>query len=115
MRTYNTLINRAEQGESVKANLKSALEFEVKQLNKMDLSGLIKPFNYESHNDYEAAVEIARAEYAQSVADATRNVPLLEAAMRKLGRDARTPKPQYNFAGYAPGENINDGPTGLGL
>ena len=109
MRTYNNLINRAENGESVMPNLKKALEFERKQLEKMDLSGFISPLNYASYGDYEAKKNETRQAHIETVADAKRNIPILETAITKLGGITNPEKPKYHFNGYAGNENVNDG------
>ena len=109
MRTYNNLINRAENGESVMPNLKESLEFERKQLDKMDLSDFISPMNYASYGDYEAKKNETHQAYIETIDDAKRNIPILEAAIIKLGGGINLEKPKYHFSGYASNENVNDG------
>lgn len=114
MRTYNNLINRAENGESVMPNLKKALAYERKQLEHMDLSEFISPLNYSSLSEYESKKNEAHQTHIETTADAAHNIPLLEAAIVKLGGNTDKPKPRNNFSDYPESENVNDG-NGHGL
>jgi len=85
-------------------NLKKALEFERKKVNLITMPAL----GVFSAKFAEREAK-ATAELEDSRQDAIRNIPILEAEIKKLGGSIESPKPRHNYNGYPESENVNDG------